>query len=344
MSAKDVIEYVKQQEPKFKELNKANGNLVDFGRECLFARQQILGSEYTLKAAMNDPNSLQAAILNVASIGISLNPASSHAYLVPRAGKICLDISYRGLVYLATDAGAIKWAKSELVYANDEFEWRGPSTVPVHKADPFAEPADRGELRGGYVIAKLPDGETLVETMSAHEINKVRATSSAANGPWKTWFEEMAKKTLIKRAYKSWPQTPARRRLDTAVETLHESEGMAFTIEQQSRYMELLKSGEALDFYLHRLEVGDEAWSAMFNAFPKGEKTKTKDAARKLEQEGHEHYRIIDVDLQSMVDAEEAHGVREIIDELTPEQRKHFAEHFPDWDKAMRLYETTEAA
>lgn len=338
MSAKDVIEYVKQQEPKFRELNKANGNLVDFGRECLFARQQILSSEHTLKAAMNNPSNLQASILNVASIGISLNPASSHAYLVPRAGKICLDISYRGLVYLATDAGAIKWAKAELVYANDEFEWRGPSTVPVHKADPFAEPSERGELRGGYVIAKLPDGEALIETMSALEIEKVKATSAAANGPWRTWFEEMAKKTLIKRAYKSWPQTPARRRLDTAVEALHESEGMAFTIEQQSRYMELLKSGNALDFYLYRMEVGDEAWAALFNAFPKGEKTKTKDVARKLETEGSEIYRAIETNLESLVASEDGYGIREILDELTPQQRQHFKATARDWDKVESLY------
>src|SRR5699024_2773328 len=161
------------------------------------------------------------------------NPAQQHAYLVPRDGKICLDISFRGLVYLATDSGAIKWAKAELVYENDEFEWLGPSTVPTHKADPFSE--DRGKLVGGYVIAKMPDDEVMIETMSAHENDKVRATSSAKNGPWKTWFEEMAKKTLIKRAYKPWPQTPARRRLDTAVEALHESEGSAFTLEQQDR-------------------------------------------------------------------------------------------------------------
>ena len=87
-----------------------------FKSECLFAKQQITKESFTLDTAVNNPASLRSAILNVAAIGISLNPSLAHAYLVPRDGAICLDISYRGLVKLATDAGAIEWAKAVLVY------------------------------------------------------------------------------------------------------------------------------------------------------------------------------------------------------------------------------------
>ena len=99
--AVQAIDIIKKQESKFMELDAANGSLVDFAQECLFARQQLLKNEFTLKTAANNPNSLQAAVLNVAAIGISLNPASAHAYLVPRDGAICLDISYRGLSKLS---------------------------------------------------------------------------------------------------------------------------------------------------------------------------------------------------------------------------------------------------
>jgi recombination protein RecT len=37
----------------------------------------------------------------VAAIGITLNPASKLAYLVPRDGMVCLDISYMGLLHRA---------------------------------------------------------------------------------------------------------------------------------------------------------------------------------------------------------------------------------------------------
>jgi recombination protein RecT len=197
------INLVKQQEPKFRQLDKANGNLLDFERECLFARQQLLKNDFTLKIAASNPNSLQGAILNVAAIGISLNPAQQHAYLVPRDGAICLDISFRGLTYLATESGAIKWAKVELVYEADTFAWRGPAEMPLHEADPFSE---RGEIKGGYCIAKLPDDSVMVEVMPVAEIYKIRNTSKAyqaKKGPWFDYEEEMMKKTILKRASKS---------------------------------------------------------------------------------------------------------------------------------------------
>jgi len=316
MTPAGLIDLVKKQEPRFLDLDKANGHLLDFTQECLFARQQLLKNNYTLEVAAANPNSLQGAILNIAAIGISLNPASQHAYLVPRDGNICLDISYRGLVKLATDCGAIKWAKVELVYENDDFKWRGPAEVPTHEADPFG---DRGVMKGGYCIARLPDGTTLVEVMPVEEINKIRDTSKAYQkkfGPWVNWYEEMAKKTILKRAYKSWPQTGDRRRLDNAVEALHKSEGTRYTIEQQGRYMEALANESALDFYMLRQEVGVDTWCALFNSFPKGEKTKQKQKARELEAKGEQ---IISEYRDTLNDAAEHKSIgaaREILDEL----------------------------
>ena len=148
----DMKQLLAGQKAKFIKLNEANGNLLDFAQECLFAKQQIMKNDYIYNVAQGAPQSLEDAILNVSAIGVSLNPASSHAYLVPREGRICLDISYRGLVKLATDSGAIKWAKCELVYTNDRFVWKGPVEAPEHEADPFG---DRGEIKGGYCVASL---------------------------------------------------------------------------------------------------------------------------------------------------------------------------------------------
>lgn len=196
---------------------------LKFSAECLFAKQLILKNNTTLSTAANNPNSLRNAILNVAAIGISLNPANALAYLVPRDGSICLDISYRGMVRLATDGGNVDWAKAVLVYEGDTFEWNGPAEPPTHKADVFDSnridaSAPLKGLKGGYCIAKLTGGGYMVETMSADEILKVRDTSKAKNGPWSGPFAgEMAKKTLVKRASKSWPQSGGRERLDRAV-------------------------------------------------------------------------------------------------------------------------------
>jgi len=95
--------------------SKQNTFGLKFESECLFARQQVTAKSSTMQAAQKAPESLKSAILNVAAVGISLNPATAHAYLVPRDNRICLDIAYRGLVKLATDSGAIEWAKAVLV-------------------------------------------------------------------------------------------------------------------------------------------------------------------------------------------------------------------------------------
>lgn len=343
MSAKDVILYVRKQQDKFLSLNEANGRLLDFEQECLFARQQILKNDYTVKVAGENPQSLQAAILNVAAIGISLNPATAHAYLVPRDGAICLDISFRGLVALACDAGAIKWAKTELVYENDKFAWAGPSTPPIHEADPFS---DRGELKGGYCLAKMPDGDYMVEVMSAEEIHKIRDTSKAyqkKSGPWINYPDEMAKKTITKRASKSWPQTGNRLRLDRAVEVLHESEGTAFTIDQHAEYMKLIHDEDALGLYAFVSRMPEQIAFALFNSFEKGQKTAMKDKARKLEVEGARLFREYKEQLADAFTKEDPNAAEELLAEMSEANRDFILKHLPE-DVVAFIHAVQEAA
>ena len=210
---------VASAEPMFAEIAAEEGNLVNFKKEAMFATQSLQNSEYLRKA---NPQTIQNAVINIASIGLSLNPALAFAYLVPRDGRCVLDISYKGMVKIATDTGSILWAKAEIVRSSDEFTYNGFGLLPDHKYNPFEK--GRGDVIGAYCVAKLSDGSYMVEVMGLEELNKVRDTSRAKNGPWKTWYEEMAKKTVIKRAYKSWPKTS--QRLATAVQIVNEHEGI----------------------------------------------------------------------------------------------------------------------
>lgn len=317
-----IIELVKEQESRFKELDSANGTLLNFDQECLFARQQLLKNNFTLKVAAGNPTSLKGAILNIAAIGLSLNPATQHAYLVPRDGAICLDISFQGLKKLATDSGSIRWAKCELVYEKDSFEWCGPAAAPIHKADPFS---DRGPIKGGYCIAKLPDGETLTEVMSVDEINKIRDSSKAFKsntGPWVNWYDEMAKKTILKRAYKQWPQTPNRERLDAAVMVSHQAEGIAYTIEQHAEFMSALQNEDALGMYLFRMRTEDTAYIALYNSFEKGQKVANKQKAAELDRAGLDKAMEIVADLEAAIDSEDTHGAFEVIESFSDQDFK----------------------
>jgi recombination protein RecT len=202
-------------------------NLVNYDKESIFAMQALMKTDYAMQVANKNPQSVRLAMINVASTGLTLNPAHAYAYLVPRDGAIVLDISYKGLIKIATDAGAIMWARADLVYEQDSFTYHGPAKLPDHVADPFKK--DRGELIGAYCIAKTRDGDVLVEVMARDEIEKIRGKSDLyakrKSGPWVEWFAQMVKKAVIKRASKTWPYTGRSGRLFDAIELANASEG-----------------------------------------------------------------------------------------------------------------------
>lgn len=214
---------ITQAQSQFEEAAQRTG--MDWRAEMLFAMQSMANNPFLTDVARNNPLSLRMAMVNVAAIGISLNPATAMAFLVPREGKVILDISYRGLIKLATDTGSIQWAKAELVYAKDSFTYKGPGLLPEHHSDPFDK--DRGEFRGVYCVAKLASGEYLVETMSAEDIYTIRDLSDLyakkKKGPWINFFGEQAKKTCIKRAQKTWPKSSPR--LSQAIDYLNKEAG-----------------------------------------------------------------------------------------------------------------------
>lgn len=66
----------------------------------------------------------------------------------------------------------------------------------------------RGEPIGAYATAVLKDGSQLLEVMSLEDIAAVRKVSRAANnGPWVSWFGEMARKTVMRRLSKRLPMS-----------------------------------------------------------------------------------------------------------------------------------------
>lgn len=200
---------------------------IKFEQEAGFAIQVLGNNDYALKIATGNRQSVVNAVKNIAAIGISLNPAKKQAYLVPRGGAICLDISYMGLMDLAMATGSIKWAQAEIVRANDGFARGRFDQAPTHTFNPFSK--DRGEIIGVYVVVKTADGDYLTHTMEISEVYDIRNRSEAwkrNSGPWKTDPTEMIKKTCVKQAYKYWPKTE---RLETAIHHLNTEGGEGLT-------------------------------------------------------------------------------------------------------------------
>lgn len=256
MSNVTRIENLKQvvvkAEVDFVKLAKANGiNALDFAKEASFAVQALNKNDYLQGVALSNVDSLKYAVMNVASIGLSLNPVHRLAYLVPRDKQVCLDISYIGLIKLATDCGSVKLVKAELVYEKDTFKYKGLGKEPTHEFNPFK---DRGSITGAYCIALTHDEKYLVEMMTISQINAIKGRSEAAkknSGPWMSDFEEMAKKTVIKRASKMWPKTKLSEVLDQAIDVTNNADPIDF----ESSPLPLIDSNQQAEKLLEVTEL-----------------------------------------------------------------------------------------
>lgn len=209
--------------PRFEQIAEQS-KLVKWAAESQFALQAV---ERNNSLAKCHPPTVQDAIINVAAVELTLNPADGYAYLVPeynsqtKRQECQLRISFKGFVKVATDGGPIKIVKAEVVKANDDFEYNGPLSHPDHKMNPFK---DRGASVGVYCIALLNSGEVICDVMDWAEVQKCRKAAKF-DSVWSLWEDEMAKKSIVKRAAKMWPRGNNDSRLNQTIEVINESEG-----------------------------------------------------------------------------------------------------------------------
>jgi recombination protein RecT len=154
------------------------------------------------------PESFFVALLNCSAAGIE--PDGQHAYLIPFKRDCQLIISWKGLLAIARRNGV--HCTTKVVCKNDVFEvieddGTGRTTL-LHKVD-YTKP--RGDMYAVYSRATWSqDGFDYLdyEVMTKADCEKVRDNSQAGkSGPWKNWFDEMCRKTVIRRHSKRWPLT-----------------------------------------------------------------------------------------------------------------------------------------
>lgn len=158
------------------------------------------------------PESFYGSVLMCAQLGLEPGSALGHCYLLPFGnGKDAsgrpnaqLIIGYRGMIDLARRSGQISSINAYVVHEADEFSYElGLHPDITHKPSALAE---RGPVTYVYAVAVLKGGGVQFEVMSRAEIEAVRKQSKAGNsGPWCTHWEEMAKKTVIRRLFKYLP-------------------------------------------------------------------------------------------------------------------------------------------
>lgn len=189
------------------------------------ARIALTCLRQTPKLQQCDPTTFIASIMQAAQLGLEPG-VLGQCYLIPfynsktKSMECQFMPGYRGFIDLARRSGKIISLVARAVYENDVFNFEfGLHEKLEHK------PAmnNKGNLIAFYAVAILKDGGHQFEVMSLDEINQVRNSSkSKDSGPWVTHYEEMAKKTVVRRLFKWLPASPEMQK-SAMLDELHEA-------------------------------------------------------------------------------------------------------------------------
>jgi recombination protein RecT len=174
---------------------------------------RIVGAAASRQPELLECTPLSIAQAVVASSQLGLEPVGSlgHAYLVPfsngRNGQreAQLIIGYRGLIDLARRSGNIASIEAHVIHERDAFDvCYGLESKIEHR--PYMGSDDPGSIVAAYAIARFKDGTVQTEIMTIKEILAIRDRAKASKfGPWVSDFDEMARKTVVKRLCKYLP-------------------------------------------------------------------------------------------------------------------------------------------
>jgi len=183
-------------------------NTTRFIQNCLAVLPEIKDIEKV------EPPSIARTMVKAAYLGLDFFSKECYAIVYSRnigtkekphwIKELQFQTDYRGEVKLAKKYSfrPIKDIYAKLVKEGDAFEeviYHGKPTINFQP-----QPFNNGRIIGAFAVCLYQDGSMIYETMSADEIDHVRATySKMPDGKaWKESPGEMAKKTVIRRLRK----------------------------------------------------------------------------------------------------------------------------------------------
>lgn len=164
----------------------------------------------TPKLAQCQPATVLSCLMKCSALGLEPSAVDGlgRAYILPYKTTATLIVGYRGMIDLARRSGQIKSINCHAVYKGDTFEYSlGLNEDLKHVPNDACEKTP-DNLTHVYVVCHFTNGGYQLDVMTKKEVEKIRARSmSKNNGPWVTDYEAMAKKTVIRRAAKTWPMS-----------------------------------------------------------------------------------------------------------------------------------------
>ena len=166
----------------------------------------VANSDYLQKC---DPNSIMAAAFIAASLDLPIDPNLGRAYIVPYGTKAQFIIGYKGLVEMAIRTGKYKDMNAVEVYSDELLEYN-PILGKLRFVEDFTKCKQRAagkreDIVGYYAYYELLTGFAKGLYMTKEQVIQHAERYSQAyqkkrkDSPWFTNFDEMAKKTVLKR-------------------------------------------------------------------------------------------------------------------------------------------------
>lgn len=172
----------------------------------------------TLTALSSNPDlkkctqeSFLGAMMQAAQLGVEPNTPLGQAYLIPyknyKKGGILecqFQLGYKGMIDLAYRSGEVVNIQAKVVREADLFEYEF-GINPMLRHVPAR--GNRGDATDVWAMYKTRDGGYGFEVWSMDDIRAFAQAKSKAygSGPWKTDFDAMAKKTVLKQLLKYAP-------------------------------------------------------------------------------------------------------------------------------------------
>ena len=197
-------QYIRKME---NEIKKALPSVITPER---FTRIVLSALSTNPKLAETTPQSFLGAMMTAAQLGVEPNTPLGQAYLIPyyNSKAKCLEcqfqLGYKGLIDLAYRSGEVTIIQAQIAYSNDDFRYSFGLEPELRHIPAMS---DRGDPTHVYAIFQTKDGGYGFDVMSIDDVRQHAQKYSKAydGGPWKTNFEEMAKKTVLKKVLKYAP-------------------------------------------------------------------------------------------------------------------------------------------
>ena len=155
-----------------------------------------------------EPMSIIGAAMVAATMQLQVIPTLGQCYIIPYGSKAQFQVGYLGLLQLCQRSGQFKKILAAPVHegeyiSGDEFDEDYVFDRKQRKSDKVIGYMAKFELLNGFTKVAYWD----IDKVKAHATKFSQAFRSGFNSPWKSDFDAMAQKTVLKSILKFAPKS-----------------------------------------------------------------------------------------------------------------------------------------